>query len=123
MSSTDRAWSRLGEQRVNVDAGVPAVIESRLRSERAQLVAWHWYWAGGQWSTRPEEVKLRQAYDRLTGKGDDAAVVVLYAEPGSSIHDDTPAVLRTFVRDMEPALRAVVADARASAAQRAPAQR
>ena len=119
VSTLDRGWGRTGEQRVSTGAGVAAVIESRLRSERTQLMTWHWYWAGGQWSARPEEVKLRQAFDRLTGRGDDAAVVVLYTEPGASIHDDSASLLRRFAHDMEPALRAALEGARASAAQRA----
>jgi exosortase A len=126
VTTTDHAWVRLSEKRRFAHGVGPDVLESRLSSERGALVAWHWYWAGGKWTVHPEEVKLRQALDRLRGRGDDAAVVVVYTVPSASLKDDDSAkVLKGFVSSMGPSIKAAlettrnsrVPGARASAAQ------
>jgi EpsI family protein len=105
-------WRRLSEVgRRSGEQGL-AVRESRLRSNRDELLAWHWYWAGAHWTALEEEVKLRQAFDRLTGRGDDAAVVVLYAIDGSSPRAEPRKLLQDFVAAMEPSIRRVLEDAR-----------
>jgi len=40
---------------------------------------WRWYWIGGKLTSSDREAKLMTAWSRLTGAGDDSAVVMLYA--------------------------------------------
>jgi EpsI family protein len=65
---------------------------------------WYLYWLEGRWLIRPSEVKLRQAFSRLLGHGDDGAIVMLAAP----MRDDTDATLEKFARghlqDIEMAL-------------------
>ncbi|MPZ45996.1 MAG: exosortase A [Betaproteobacteria bacterium] len=115
VSPGDRLWHRLSETGQSSGVHGLRVVESRLRSSRGELLAWHWYWAGGRWSALPEEVKLRQAFDRLAGRGDDAAVVVLYAPPGSSSKDEPRELLQEFLAAMEPSIRSSLESARKNA--------
>lgn len=88
------------------------IVESRLQSAGVGLVTWRWYWAGGRWSSTPEEVKLLQAFDRLLGRGDDTAVVVVYTtEPLRQ--GEAESLLQDFVVAMEPAIRAALQAVRA----------
>lgn len=99
----DRSWLVTSQGRASGIAAENAPVVSELRSNDLDLLVWHWYWAGKRWVARPEIVKLLQAYSRLIGKGDDAAVVVLY----TPMRDGTvraQKVLREFYTDMSPAL-------------------
>jgi EpsI family protein len=100
--SMKSAWHRVSET-THSTQGLE-VIQSRLQTYRQELLTWHWYWAGGQWTRRPEEVKVRQALNRLSGRGDDAAVVVLYTSSGS----DAQPLLGNFLSAMEPLIRSVL---------------
>jgi EpsI family protein len=100
--STKSAWHRVSET-THSTQGLE-VIQSRLQTYRQELLTWHWYWAGGEWTRRPEEVKVRQALSRLSGRGDDAAVVVLYTSSGS----DAQPLLGNFLSAMEPSIRSVL---------------
>jgi exosortase A len=115
VTATAHGWARLSEKRRSANGVGPDVLESRLTSERGPLVAWYWYWAGGKWTVHPEEVKLRQAFDRLTGRGDDAAVVVVYTQPSASLkNDDSASALKGFVSSMEPWIQAALETTRKS---------
>lgn len=46
---------------------------------RLRLHVLHQHWIGGRFVARDAEARLRLAFDRLLGRGDDAAVVIFYA--------------------------------------------
>jgi EpsI family protein len=92
-------WARIAESKRAGPAG--PVMQSRLQSESHQLLTWHWYWVGGTKTVRPEEVKLRQALDRLLGYRDEAAVVVLYTAGDTGRAGE---VLDDFLRAMGPSI-------------------
>jgi hypothetical protein len=55
------------------------------------------------------EAKALQAWSKLSGQGDDAALVVVYAARRTRDDDPTP-ILRGFMREMSPSIeRALVA--------------
>jgi exosortase A len=111
--SGERSWVVTSEGRVQGAAQATAAVETRLRSESSELLVWHWYWADDRWVVRPEIVKVLQAFSRLFGNGDDAAVVVLYT---TARGDGTAAreTLRQFHTEMAPSLRAILRQARAT---------
>ncbi len=115
VSPADRLWHRLSETGRSSGHNGLRVVESRLQSSRGELLAWHWYWAGGRWSALPEEVKLRQAFDRLAGRGDHAAVIVLYAPRSLSLKNDPRKLLQEFLAAMEPSIRSSLESARKNA--------
>jgi EpsI family protein len=51
-----------------------------LRSSgNARMVVWQWYWINGHWTASDVLAKVYTALSRLTGKGDDSAVIIIYA--------------------------------------------
>jgi exosortase A len=71
---------------------------------------WQVYWVSGHWSARPAEVKLRQAWDRLLGRGNDGAVVQLV----TTQDDGADARLTAFARSQLGAIDRSLAQVRAS---------
>jgi EpsI family protein len=47
-------------------------------SSSARLVVWQWYWVNGHWTASDVLAKVYTTVSRLTGSGDDSAVIVLY---------------------------------------------
>jgi exosortase A len=103
--STDRGWKMISESRRTLvfDQREIATIEARLHGGFTNLLVWRWYWVDGQYIVNPYWGKFLQAKSRLLGRGDDGAVVIVYAP-----YDDRPLdaerVLRDFVDAMLPAI-------------------
>ena len=80
------------------------------RAER--LVVWQTYWVGGTLTSSDARAKALEAWNRLLGRGDDAAVVMLFALGDTK---DAEATLEAFARDNLDAIQAqllAVRDAR-----------
>src|SRR5690606_611449 len=114
----DRSWALIGSRRLAADPPRPAVREARLRSAEGELLAWQWYWAGGEWSVHAEEVKLRQGLQELSGGGDDAAVVVIYSRSTESGREQAASTMLEFITAMEPSIRSALDAARRSGGNR-----
>jgi len=103
--SNDREWKNIGESRRTLvfSREEMAMIEAKLSSRSMSLVVWRWYWVDGQYVVNPYWAKLLQAKSKLLGRGDDGAVVIVYAP-----HDDRPQAaelaLKNFVGAMLPAI-------------------
>ena len=82
--SNDPVWSVVSRNRaeVNLD-GMPASIRTAELSSKditaSHLVVWQWYWINGKLTASDIEAKLLTAFSRLSGRGDDSAVIMLYA--------------------------------------------
>jgi len=84
------------------------------RAGAARLRVWSVYWLGGRLTTSDAEAKVRLAINRLLGRGDDGAVVVLHT-PVSELPEDVAAAdkrLADFVRANLPQLLATLDTAR-----------
>ncbi|MBS0593592.1 MAG: exosortase A [Proteobacteria bacterium] len=62
---------------------------------RPQLAVWRLYWVDGRWLAGDVETKLYGGLARLQGRGDEGALVVLYADEGTPQASD--AALAAFV--------------------------
>jgi EpsI family protein len=104
------AWLRIGESARTEDAGgAPLELrQTRLRSPGQVLLAWDWYRVSGRDLSNPYLAKALLARDKLLGRGDDAAAVVI-AAPYAERAEAAQETLRQFVRDMRPAIDAVLA--------------
>jgi len=84
--------------------------QTRLASASARLLVWDWYRIAGHDLANPYVAKALLARDKLLGRGDESAAIVLAAP-----YDANPAVaaeaLRQFLRDMVPAIDAALASA------------
>lgn len=118
--SGNKAWVQVerGRRAILLDGQLATIRSGRLRANLAavpgrgeeRLVAWHWYWINGRLTASDYAGKAWLALSRLTGQGDDAAAVVLYApqdQPGGG-----EAALEAFLAGGGHGIAAVLADAR-----------
>lgn len=112
--SEDRVWASVGANARSLDLAPNAlqVRETRLRSPGGRLLVWDWYRVSGTDSSSPYVAKALLARDRLLGRGDDSAVVVL-ATDYEARPDPAAQALGEFVRDMLPAIRETLLAAQA----------
>lgn len=67
-----------------------------------RLLVWSWYWIGGRWTASDYAAKAYQAMAVLSGRGDGAAAVMLYAPVQEGGRDAAHAALDDFAREMGP---------------------
>lgn len=80
----NKPWQRISEARRASLGGRYHLTETVVRSSQGELLVWHLYWIGGHWTVRKEEVKIRQAFEKLMGRGDASAVLVVYTRFSSA---------------------------------------
>jgi exosortase A len=118
--SNDKQWSRVssGARPVTVN-GQPVVVrtaelrQNSLASSGSQnrLVVWQIYWINGRLTSNDYLAKVYSAYYRLTGRGDESAVLVLYAQKGDQA-SNPEAQLESFVSDNYAAINTLLMGAR-----------
>jgi EpsI family protein len=106
VSSEDRRWNRSASGRRSVQAGGQPVeflshelLGGRMpgASVRERLDVRQVLWAGGRFTTSPQVATLLSVAGRLTGQGDDAAALTLYAAGEDAAA--TRQVLDDFIRE------------------------
>ncbi len=93
--STNKQWQRISQTRRTMLDGRYQLAETVVRSGQGELLVWHLYWIAGHWTIRKEEVKIRQAFEKLMGRGDASAVLVAYTSASS--RDDGRRRLEDFM--------------------------
>ena len=101
------AWIEIagGSQWIGAGELAWTAREAQLRGPEKRLLVWHWYWVGGTHTTNPVQAKLLQARNRLLGRGDDGAVVMLSTAVPENL-DAARAMLARFAADALPAIDA-----------------
>jgi EpsI family protein len=108
--SEDKHWIRTASAQRTVDTPAgrievrTALLRDRvLMSDGPALTAWQFYWVDGAFESSDARAKLRGAWQRLRGAGDDGAAIVLYttATPKATAE----AALEAFLRSQLPALQ------------------
>ena len=80
----DPVWSVTSEGHAEIDIG-SRKLDIRTAdllgkgSTDIRLETWQWYWINGRLTSSDAEAKLYTALARLIGRGDDSAVIILYA--------------------------------------------
>jgi exosortase A len=111
--SNDPVWLRVGggtQPVEGLDRPFNAASTELLARSGDRLVVWHWYWIDGRMTSSDAWAKGYSALSRLLGRGDDGAVIVVYApkeRPG-----EAEAALSAFVREVGPAVLAELRRAR-----------
>ena len=105
VDGAEREWVVSGETRRELVSGEwrVAAVETRLRSRSTQLLVWRWYWVDGEYTVNQHWAKLLQAKSTLFGRGDDGAVVMVYA-PYADDPQAAARKLQDFVSIMLPAI-------------------
>jgi exosortase A len=106
-------WSKVGEAARSEELGRGAMPlrQTELRSTRQRLLVWDWYRISGRDLSSPYLAKLYLARDKLLGRGDAAAAIIL-ATPYEERAEAAQETLREFARDMLPSIGAALAAAR-----------
>lgn len=112
VTNEDRSWNQLSQRRIADERLGFDVLRSVLRSGDGDLVVWHWYWVGGRFTSHAELAKFWQAFDKLRGRGDDAAVLMIYARSGKG-NGHAEAALAAFANDMVPEISTALTQTRA----------
>lgn len=102
-------WSNVGEAART--EGPLSLRQTRLRSPEQRLLVWDWLWISGEHLSSPYLAKLYLARDKLLGRGDDGAAIILAAPYGERAEPAQEA-LREFARDMLPSIEAALHAAR-----------
>jgi len=104
--SSDRAWTKLAELPASaaIDGTTRTIVSARIRGAGDLLLAWKWYWIGGNLTANDAWAKAAIAWSKLTGRGDDSALVVVYTADG----DAAAATLQSFVHDAWPSMAAML---------------
>jgi exosortase A len=112
VASDDKRWARVdgGIETVSMADGAALAVRSiELRrvenlgtSPDQNLLGWQLYWVDGAWTASDFKAKLYGARQRLLGRGDDGAIVLIYATRGSQ--GQGRAVMEKFLSQEGPAL-------------------
>lgn len=108
--SSDREWTRLAEAPASaaIDGTPRTIVSAHIRGRAGDvLLAWKWYWIGGSLTANDAWAKAAIAWSKLTGRGDDSALVVVYTGDG----DAAAGTLQSFVRDAWPSVAAMLTNA------------
>jgi EpsI family protein len=112
--SNDPNWARVasGARSVTVSGQPVAVRTAELRQNalassggQDRLIAWQIYWINGRLTSNDYLAKVYSAFYRLTGRGDESAVLVLYTRKGEQA-SNADALLETFLADNYAAINA-----------------
>jgi len=89
--SKDTRWAQVasGTSTITFDSKQVNIREAELRKVTAsaspsdeRLTVWQLYWVNGQLTASDAQAKLYGTLQRLLGRGDDSAVVILYTDKG-----------------------------------------
>lgn len=102
VTSSNPLWARVtsGFRQTVLGERSVAVRSAELRStDTLRMVVWQWYWINGHLTSSDFVAKAYTALSRLTGQGDDSAVIFVYAPK-----EQGEVVLEDFVKAAEPAM-------------------
>ena len=105
VTTDDPFWAKLGSAKREIEWNRQRldVRTAELRGPvSARLLVWQWYWVDGRWTASDFLAKAYTVLSRLRGKGDDSAVIILYALPSGTEQADT--ILQDFARAAAPAI-------------------
>ena len=102
VTSSNPQWARVSSTTRPIEFGKQAISvrSAELRGvDTSRIIVWQWYWVNGHLTASDHVAKAYTALSRLTGQGDDSAVVFVYAPK-----EQGEAVLEAFVKAAEPAI-------------------
>ncbi|GAB4178170.1 MAG: exosortase A [Rhodocyclaceae bacterium] len=102
-------WRNVGEARRSerLASGDLDVRRTLLSSEGQRLLVWDWFYLDGRRTVDPYLAKMLLARDRMLGRPDDGAAIILAAayEHGTEAAEES---LRAFAADMLPAIEEAI---------------
>ena len=120
VASNDSQWAQVasssrpvmvGNKAVNVRTAELRGAALSSQGNAGRLVVWQIYWINGTLTASDHLAKAYSALYRLMGRGDDSAVIVVYAPKGDQAGEEQ-AVLASFLSTNYPAINALLQNAR-----------
>ena len=110
----DKVWGSVEQSNrvVPIDGRPLAVVQNVVKRDASgndRLLTWRWYWINGRLTTSKYLAKAYNAIDKMTGRGDDSAVVVLTTPIREPSDRDAEAALAAFAAAAEPTITARLA--------------
>ena len=98
-------WYNVKQDTRNIPIGSrqQAISQNQLRSPSRKLLVWRWYWVGGEETINPYLAKFILARNKLLGRSDEGAEIVI-ASRYEETPDEAVPVLQRFLEDMMPAI-------------------
>jgi exosortase A len=99
-------WSVIGESMRNLPniKEPERVRQNSLLWGNQHMLAWQWYWISNTQTANPYAVKWLQAKQRLMGRGDDGADIVIFA-PYNTKPDELVATMEKFLAEVSPLIQ------------------
>ncbi|MHB1232234.1 MAG: exosortase A [Burkholderiales bacterium] len=103
----DPVWGNIGTSphTVNLDSGALPVSQTLLKSAHQRLLIWEWQRIKGRNLDNPYLGKLLLALNKVAGRQDDGAAIVVFT-PYEGDPAQVAPVLQAFLADMLPAIEA-----------------
>ncbi len=117
----DKVWGAVARRGRTVPVGGASldVVESEVKGDTPRgserLLTWRWYWINGRLTTSNYLAKAYNAIDKLTGRGDDSAVIVVTTPMNGPNDPQAAATLEAFVAAAQPQIQARLAALREQA--------
>ncbi len=117
--SEDKQWTRMGSQgqTLSLDGQDLRLRGTELRSAGTRLLVWQFYWIDGRLTASDVRAKLYGAWQRLSGRGDDAAAVIVYTVKDTDNAASAQALLQNFLQQNWGAIEAQLQQAKKDAAR------
>lgn len=123
--SEDKQWASLGgsAQALTLAGQALRLRSAELRSAgvpgqaSTRLLVWQFYWIDGRLTASDVRAKLYGAWQRLSGRGDDAAAVIVYTVKDTDNAASAQALLQNFLQQNWGAIEAQLQQAKKDAAR------
>ena len=109
VSTFEKSWGQVAEgtRQISFGGQTITVRETELRGPTQRLLVWHWYWVEGVMTVNEYRAKWQEASNRLLGRGDHAAVIIL-ATPIVNNREQAARVLTDFAAAVDTPVRATL---------------
>lgn len=128
VTSRDKHWSQVsgGSATTQRDGQPLTVVAATLRNQAGGLTAntqrlqvWRFYWVNNRFVASDALAKIQGALSRITGRGDDGAIVVIYTpldlqRTDAEARADATAVLQSFMQSQGRAIEAALQTTRSA---------
>lgn len=102
---TESRWHGIKEDTriISLGSQQETINQNQLHSPSTKLLVWRWYWLGGEKTANPYLAKVILARNKLLGRGDDGAEIMI-ATRYEETPDEAVPVLQGFLVDMMPTI-------------------
>ena len=101
LETSREVWRKGGQENTAITVSGQRInaLQTRLRSNRGNLLVYHWNWFDGTYMSSPHLAKLLEAKNKLLGRQLPAAAIIVYTDYLED-SDDAARAIQSFINDM-----------------------